>query len=114
MTTNATGSPRSSGNRRRRVPTSDASVSEQLEPSYIAGRPDGPDWSCEFKDVDGNTRTVSGEFDGRRQPVFGLTAIGEEIGTCTLWNSYNYEPEIAIEKVNAPTEVRGDLDPARP
>ena len=92
---------------------SDATVSEALKPNYTAGRPDGDDWSCEFKDVDGNTRTVSGELTGANSS-FDLTGIGAEIGTCTVWNSYNYDPQIAIEKVNAPTEVRGDLDPATP
>ena len=35
----------------------------------------------------------------------------EDIGTCTLRNSFNYAPAIHIEKVNNPTLVRGDLDP---
>ena len=37
-------------------------------------------------------------------------AIGEEIVTCTVYNSYDYDSAIALTKVNTPTQVRGDLD----
>ena len=51
---------------------------------------------------------------GGDHPSFTLTPIGQEIVTCTLWNSFDYEPAIALTKVNTPTEVRGDLTPPRP
>ena len=44
-------------------------------------------------------------------PSFTLDPIGQEIVTCTVYNSFNYAPDIALTKVNSPTEVRGDLDP---
>ena len=28
-----------------------------------------------------------------------------------LWNSFDYQPVIALTKANTPTSVRGDLDP---
>ena len=91
-----------------------AGVSEALRPGYIAGRP-GPDndWSCEFKDEDGQVRTVTGELDlsDPDNPSFDLDPIGQEIGTCKVYNSYDYAPDIALTKVNTPTSLRGDLDP---
>ena len=97
-----------------------AGVSEALKPHYVAGRP-GPnnDYSCAFKDEDGRVRTVTGELDTSDpdNPAFDLDPIGQEIGTCKVYNSYDYAPEIAVTKVNTPadssnnTNVRGDLDP---
>jgi uncharacterized repeat protein (TIGR01451 family) len=88
--------------------TSSAVVNETLKPDFTAGRPDADDFRCEFKNEAGKTRVVSGELVGT---TFTLPQIGNEIGTCALYNSFNYAPEIALTKVNAPTAVRGDLDP---
>ena len=87
-----------------------AIVQETLEPGFVAGRPGANDFECQFRDEDGNVRQVNGELSPTL--TFTLTPIGQEIGTCTVWNSFNYEPEIGITKVNAPTAVRGDIDPA--
>ena len=38
-----------------------------------------------------------------------LDPIGQEIVTCTVWNSFDYDPAIGITKINDPTAVRGDL-----
>lgn len=100
---------------------SNAQVQETLLPGFTPGREDQngtdpPDYRCEFKDIDGNVRVVSGELvqNAPDDPTatFALTGIGAEIGTCSVWNSFDYQPDIALTKVNAPTVVRGDLDPA--
>jgi hypothetical protein len=88
-----------------------AHVAEANEPGYTAGRPDGNDYRCELKDEDGNVRTVEGDFANPAAPAFDIDPIGQEIVTCTVYNSFDYEPGIALTKVNAPTELRGDLDP---
>ncbi len=89
-----------------------ATVSEALQQGYTPGRP-GPnnDFSCDFKDEDGNVRTVTGELNltDPANPTFDLNPILQEVGTCKVWNSFNYRPGIHLEKVNTPTEVRGDL-----
>jgi uncharacterized repeat protein (TIGR01451 family) len=91
-----------------------ATVSEALQSEYTAGRP-GPnnDFSCDFKDEDGTVRHVTGELDlsDPDNPTFDLDPIGQEIGTCKVYNSFDYQPAIALTKTNSPTEVRGDLDP---
>ena len=42
-------------------------------------------------------------------PTFDLDPIGQEIGTCKVYNSFDYRPAIHLEKVNTPPQVRGDL-----
>ena len=60
------------------------------------------------------TRASSDDFDRpARHDGFALDPIGAEIGTCALWNSFDYQPAIALTKANTPTSVRGDLDPGR-
>ena len=78
--------------------------------------PGGPatdnDFHCEFKDVDGNVRVIDDDFTvGVGSATFALAPIGAEIGTCALWNSFDYQPAILLTKANTPTSVRGDLDP---
>ena len=46
-----------------------------------------------------------------RTASFVLDPIGQEIVTCTVWNSFDYDPAIGITKVNDPTAVRGDITP---
>ena len=92
---------------------SDAEVVEALEPGFIPGRP-GPDndFRCSFRDAEGGLRVEQGELDaGGAAASFSLTGISAEIGTCTVYNSFDYQPAIALEKVNSPTAVRGDLNP---
>ena len=107
-----TASPSSSGSRSHRRPTPPPRSPRTLEP---ATPPAGPgrqtDFRCEFHDEDGNVRVEEGEFVDPANPSFDLDPIGQEIVTCTVYNSFDYDPEIALTKVNAPTEVRGDLDP---
>ncbi|MFB7893747.1 hypothetical protein ACFC1I_16225 [Microbacterium sp. NPDC056044] len=93
---------------------SSALVEELLESGFSPGRP-GPnnDFRCEFKDVVGDSRVVTGELtDAGGSATFSLTGIGNEIGTCSVYNSFDYEPDIELTKVNSPTSVRGDLTPA--
>ncbi len=85
-----------------------ATVQEALLPDFVAGRPAATDFRCELKDERGNVRVQEGELVNG---AFTLAPIGQEIVTCTVWNSFNYQPAIAIAKVNTPTEVRGDLEP---
>lgn len=93
---------------------SDAHVEEDLQTGFIRGRPDADDWTCEIKDADGNTRTASGELSAGGPPSFDLSGIGQEIVTCSVYNSFDYEPDINVTKVNDPTVVRGDLTPPTP
>ncbi|MFC8680948.1 LPXTG cell wall anchor domain-containing protein [Microbacterium ureisolvens] len=89
---------------------SSAVISEVLEPGFIAGRPDDDDYQCTFQDAEGTVRTVSGELaEGPDGPTFELDPIGTEVGTCTLFNSYDFQPDIELTKVDTPTEVRGDV-----
>ncbi len=99
-------------------PDSDALIVEALKPGYIPGRP-GPnnDWSCELRDVNGTTRPFSGELTlGNDNASWALAppevnpSIGQEIVTCKVYNSYDYDSAIALTKGNTPTQVRGDLD----
>ena len=50
-----------------------------------------------------------GEFADPQKPSFDIDPIGQEIVTCKVYNSFDYAPAIHLEKVNNPTEVRGDL-----
>ncbi|WP_162564257.1 MULTISPECIES: vWA domain-containing protein [Microbacterium] len=91
---------------------SDADVVETMEPDFLPGRP-GPDndYRCEFRDAEGNLRIVEGELEEDDATAsFSLTGIAAEIGTCSVFNSFDYQSAIALEKVNSPTVVRGDLD----
>ena len=92
-----------------------ATVAEDLEPGFIAGRPgtddEETDYRCALRDEDGNVRVEEGEFADPANPSFDLDPIGQEIVTCTLYNSFDYAPDIELAKVNSPTEVRGDLTP---
>ncbi len=111
-----TGSPSSSGTPQPAGLTSLATVQEAVQTGYTAGRPGLPDFTCELKNQAGTPRTMEGELTvSGNQASFTLPTtganIGEEIVTCTVWNSFNYTPVIAITKTNIPTAVRGDLDP---
>jgi hypothetical protein len=93
---------------------SSAVVSEDIEPGFTPGRPgdDDNDFRCVLRDEFGATTTIDGELTVTGDTAtFGLDPIGQEIVTCTVWNSFDYAPAIAVTKVDAPTEVRGDLDP---
>jgi uncharacterized repeat protein (TIGR01451 family) len=92
---------------------STATVAEATDPDFTAGRPGADnDFRCQLRDEFGNVRTVEGDFADPANPQFVLDPIGQEIVTCTLYNSFNYAPDIALQKVNSPTEVRGDIVPA--
>ena len=86
-----------------------ATVSETLKNNYTAGRPgNNNDFTCALKNEDGDVRTISGDFADPVNPSFAIT-IRQEIVTCKVFNSFDYNPGIHLEKVNTPTEVRGDL-----
>lgn len=87
-----------------------AVVTETLLPGYTAGQPDGPDWQCNLKNNDGSVDVQSGEFG---QPALGFTLLVDpnQIITCSIWNSFNYAPQIELVKTDDPTQVRGDLPP---
>jgi uncharacterized repeat protein (TIGR01451 family) len=88
-----------------------AVVTEELQPGYTAGRPGGlTDWSCTLKNNDGTEETQSGEF-GTPALGFTLDVDPNQIITCVVYNSFDYDPEIALTKVDSPTQVRGDLAP---
>ena len=87
-----------------------ATVAEALKSDYTAGRPGANnDFSCALKNEAGDVRNISGDFADPANPTFDIDPIGQEIVTCKVYNSFDYAPGIHLEKVNAPTEVRGDL-----
>lgn len=91
---------------------SSATVSEAIRANYDAGRPSDDDWRCEARDEKGNLRIEEGDLTvAGSNASFALDPIGQEIVTCTVWNSYDYQPDIRLTKVNVPTDVRGDLTP---
>lgn len=94
--------------------TSSAAISEAVQPGYIPGRPGvNDDFRCEAKDEAGTTREITGDLTVNGGTAsFELDPIGNEIVTCSVYNSYDYDPAIEITKVNDPTVIRGDLDPA--
>src|SRR5262249_43770667 len=81
---------------------------EAPQAGYTPGRPNQPDWSCRLLNNDGTEDTVSGEL-GNPPNGFTLTVDPNQIITCSVYNSFNYAPAIAVTKVDAPTQVRGDL-----
>jgi uncharacterized repeat protein (TIGR01451 family) len=95
--------------------TSSATVSEARQPGFTPGRPPPPpdtDFRCELRDEKGTVRVVEGELTVTPTTAsFNLPDIRQEIVTCTLWNSFDYDPAIALTKVNDPPSVRGDLTP---
>ncbi|HEY5879149.1 MAG TPA: LPXTG cell wall anchor domain-containing protein [Nakamurella sp.] len=95
--------------------TSTALVSEILQAGYTAGRPGADnDFRCEAKNVNNVVRVITGDLDtAGPNPAFNLDPIGNEIVTCSVYNSFNYAPAIAITKTNDPTAVRGDLNPGQ-
>ena len=89
-----------------------ALVEEAVQAGWDPGRPIGDDYRCEARDEDGNIRSVAGELTvAGGTASFELDPIGQEVVTCTVWNSFDYESGITLTKVNAPTQIRGDLDP---
>ena len=88
-----------------------AVVTEALQPGYTAGRPGADnDFVCTVKNIDGTQSTVSGEFTTpTTTPNFTLPVSAQQIITCSIFNSFNYAPGIALTKVDDPTVVRGDL-----
>ena len=93
--------------RRTRRPRSPRTCSPATRPAD----PTDTDYRCELRDEDGDVRVVEGDFADPANPSFDLDPIGQEIVTCTCTTPSTTQPDIALTKVNAPTEVRGDLDP---
>ena len=69
-----------------------------------------PDWQCILKNNDGSADDRVGDF-GTPPNGFTLDVDPNQIITCAVYNSFNYDPQIALVKVDAPTQVRGDLAP---
>ncbi len=89
-----------------------ATVTEAVQGGYTPGRPTDDDFHCELRNEDGDVRVEEGELTITGDTAsFVLDPIGQEIVTCTVWNSFDYDPEIGITKVNSPTAVRGDITP---
>jgi hypothetical protein len=86
-----------------------ATIAEVLQPDYTAGRVANTDYRCELRNEAGDVRVEEGELNNL---AFVLDPIHQEIVTCSIWNSFDYAPAIALTKVDDPTVVRGDLDPA--
>jgi hypothetical protein len=85
-----------------------ATITEVLQPGYTAGRIANDDYRCELRNEAGDVRVVEGDLVNLS---FLLDPIGQEIVTCSIWNSFDYAPAIALTKTDAPTVVRGDLTP---
>src|SRR5690606_14644940 len=83
------------------------------DPALFAGNPDGDDVVCFVKDPDGDESVVRDELTDAGGGVwsFEIGVAAEQIVTCSVYNSFDYEPAITLTKVNAPTVVRADLSP---
>ncbi len=91
---------------------STATVTEATSATTTPGRPGvNNDYRCELRDEAGKVRVVEADFADLANPSFVLDPIKQEIVTCTIYNSFKYQPQILLDKVNSPTEVRGDLIP---
>jgi hypothetical protein len=88
-----------------------AVVTEEVRAGFTPGRPGEPDWTCRLKNDDGTEEVLSGDFTDPTSPEFTLDVDPDQIITCTIFNSFDYEPAIAVSKVDDPTVVRGDLTP---
>ncbi len=86
-----------------------ATVVETLKPNYTAGRPDDADYRCQVKDINGNVTVVEGELN--QGNGFSLDVDSQDIITCSIYNSFDYAPDITLTKVDDPLQVRGDLAP---
>ncbi len=92
--------------------SSTATVAEASSAAHTPGRPGpGNDYRCELRNEVGDVRVVEDDFADPTNPQFELDPIEQEIVTCTIWNSFDYEPDIELTKINSPSEVRGDLVP---
>ncbi len=72
-----------------------ATVTETLEDGFAAGRPGDDDYVCELRNEDGDVRIVSGDFG--QSPSFDIPRIGQEIVTCSLYNSIK-RADLTLEK----------------
>ncbi len=104
---------------RVRDTTSDALVSEDVKAGYSSGRPGADnDWICEKRTPDdGNVEVVKGDFADPQNPRFNLSVGPRNIVTCSLYNSFQYRPGIALTKsvidavdVSGRPTVRGNAD----
>ena len=81
---------------------STAAVSETVKPGFTPGTA-----HCDVRHPDDTVTST----DFPSSAALTLAVGPEDIATCTLKNNYVYAPAIALQKVNAPTVVRGDLSP---
>ena len=65
------------------------------------------DWSCRVKLPDGTFIDSTGTLDPVN-PTFDVTVGPENFATCTIRNSFDYDPGISVIKTNTPTRIRGD------
>lgn len=99
--------------------TSDAQVTEEVKAGYTSGRPGtNNDWICEKRTPDSATvETVKGDFADPQNPQFNISLTSRNIVTCSLYNSFQYRPGIALTKsvidavdVAGKPTVRGNAD----
>ena len=64
-------------------------------------------WRCTLKNVDGSQDDEFGELGTRRSGSDRRRP--NQIITCTIYNSFDYEPDIALVKVDNPTQVLGSV-----
>ena len=65
------------------------------------------DWSCRVKLPDGTVIDSTGTLDPVN-PTFDVTIGPQNFGTCTIRNSFDYDPGVQIVKTNTPNRIRGD------
>ncbi len=82
--------------------SSTAAVSEAVQPGFTPGTA-----HCDVRHPDDTVTST----DFPSSAAFTLGIGPEDIATCTLLNNFVYAPAIALQKVNSPTLVRGDLSP---
>ena len=81
--------------------TATVKVSESVKTEFTADR-----WTCDIKDTEGGTTTVSGTLGN--DPSFQFQMEPSDVAACKLYNDFNYSPGISITKVAADDPIRGN------
>lgn len=76
-------------------------VTEAVKTDFTADR-----WTCDIKEADGATTTVSGSI--ATSPSFEFQMAPSDVAACKIYNDFNYASGIAIAKEAADDPVRGN------
>ncbi len=81
--------------------TATVKVSESVKNEFTADR-----WTCDIKDTEGGTTTVSGTLGNNASFQFQMEP--SDVAACKLYNDFNYTPGISITKEAADDPIRGN------